>query len=167
MVKMGIFIFFLVCQKIMQNNSVFVYGSLQNEQVLQILLKRVPLMKDAMLKNFQRQSVAEKPYPGVKPAQDHQVAGKLLCELSDEEMQILDAFEVCHQEHGAEYVREAVQVHLGNNEIVDTYVYVYGVPYQCNLYGSWDYDQFVQTALEGFLQACKQFDSEYHQQNKL
>ena len=82
----------------------FIYGSLMSEEVLRALLHRCPTVQPALLRGFHRFRIRGRPYPAIAPvpadfadggaAPGGEVAGLVLCGLSEAERAILDYFEV-------------------------------------------------------------------------
>ncbi|KAJ7517534.1 hypothetical protein O6H91_21G027900 [Diphasiastrum complanatum] len=58
--------------------NIFVYGSLLAEEVLDVLIKRVPRRVDAYLENFQRYSVRGRVYPAAVPVEGKGISGKMM-----------------------------------------------------------------------------------------
>ncbi|KAG0558349.1 hypothetical protein KC19_10G021500 [Ceratodon purpureus] len=73
--------------------NVFVYGSLLAPEVLIALLHRVPRASLAVVHDFHRYSIKNRIYPAVLPKKGDKVFGKVLFDLSDQELHILDEFE--------------------------------------------------------------------------
>ncbi|XP_024363003.1 AIG2-like protein D isoform X3 [Physcomitrium patens] len=73
--------------------NVFVYGSLLAPEVLTALLHRVPPASLAVVHDYHRFSIKNRIYPAVLPSKGDKVFGKVLFDLSDQELHILDEFE--------------------------------------------------------------------------
>uniref|UniRef100_A0A453NA23 Putative gamma-glutamylcyclotransferase n=1 Tax=Aegilops tauschii subsp. strangulata TaxID=200361 RepID=A0A453NA23_AEGTS len=56
--------------------SVFVYGTLMAEEVVRVLLGRVPPSSPALLPNHQRLSIRGRVYPAILPVDGSKVPGK-------------------------------------------------------------------------------------------
>ncbi|KAK4401079.1 AIG2-like protein D [Sesamum angolense] len=87
-------------------SNVFVYGSLLANDVVRVLLGRVPPSSPAVLPHYQRFSIKECVYPAIIPAQDKKVNGKVLFGITPPELYILDVFE------DVEYERKTANVLL-------------------------------------------------------
>eukprot|EP00268_Persea_americana_P031206 TRINITY_DN3030_c0_g2_i9.p1 TRINITY_DN3030_c0_g2~~TRINITY_DN3030_c0_g2_i9.p1 ORF type:complete len:142 (+),score=23.21 TRINITY_DN3030_c0_g2_i9:142-567(+) len=87
-------------------HSVFVYGSLLADEVVHVLLKRVPDSSPAILNNFHRFSIKGRVYPAILPVENKKVTGRVLLGITDPELGVLDTFE------DVEYERKAVEVSL-------------------------------------------------------
>ncbi|KAK9099687.1 hypothetical protein Scep_023117 [Stephania cephalantha] len=121
-------------------NSVFVYGSLLADEVVRLLLKRVPLSSPATLPNFHRFSIKGRIYPAIKPVENNKVTGRVLLGVTDPELEVLDIFE------DVEYERRLVDVTLIDRyEKLDAYAYVWVDKNDPNLYGDWDFEAQVFT----------------------
>ncbi|KAI3967889.1 hypothetical protein MKX01_027072, partial [Papaver californicum] len=57
-------------------HSVFVYGSLLADDVVRVLLNRVPRNSPAILDNFKRFSVKGCVYPAILPVENTKVTGR-------------------------------------------------------------------------------------------
>ncbi|CAA7033072.1 unnamed protein product [Microthlaspi erraticum] len=133
-------------------HSVFVYGSLMADDVVRLLLKRVPHTASAILPDFHRFSIKGRVYPTILPAEADKVSGKVLFGITDDELYILDEFE------DIEYTRENVQVLLtDSSEKLQTKTYVWANKDDPDLYGTWDFEEWKQLHMEGFLKMTKEF----------
>ncbi|XP_057251784.1 LOW QUALITY PROTEIN: uncharacterized protein LOC104897326 [Beta vulgaris subsp. vulgaris] len=123
------------------NHTVFVYGSLladQVVQVVQVLLNRVPASSPAILPNFNRFSIKGRVYLAILPVENKKVLGRVLTGVTNHELDILDIFE------DVEYVRNSVEVTLEDSlEKLQAYAYVWDDKDDPNLYGDWDFEQEV------------------------
>jgi gamma-glutamylcyclotransferase (GGCT)/AIG2-like uncharacterized protein YtfP len=72
--------------------NLFVYGSLLNEKVLDILLKRKIENFPAVLKGYHRFCVRDAPYPAISLRTDGIVDGKILL-IKENEKKLLDDYE--------------------------------------------------------------------------
>uniref|UniRef100_A0A0E0E609 Putative gamma-glutamylcyclotransferase n=1 Tax=Oryza meridionalis TaxID=40149 RepID=A0A0E0E609_9ORYZ len=57
-------------------HSVFVYGSLMQDEVVRTIIKRVPPSSPALLPNYHRFNIKGRIYPAILPVQSKKVAGK-------------------------------------------------------------------------------------------
>jgi gamma-glutamylcyclotransferase (GGCT)/AIG2-like uncharacterized protein YtfP len=73
--------------------DLFVYGTLMFDQILQILLGRVPLAEAARAIGWQRRLMKVGPYPTLVPKDGASVVGRILIDLSTEERLLLDVYE--------------------------------------------------------------------------
>jgi hypothetical protein len=159
---------------------IFVYGTLMNPSVVEILLgrplwateevssKHLPKVKPAILKGYSRHPVNDHVFPATIPAaatttttgNSQQVQGLLLpSTLSPVELAIFDYFE------SEEYERKTVQVEVisKNNDddplaaaaaVEDAQVYIWrnDLLSQLDLTKGWSYDSFVATHLDWYLE---------------
>ncbi|CAM9662340.1 unnamed protein product [Choristocarpus tenellus] len=75
------------------SKTLFVYGSLMQPEVLQVLLGRVPPTNKGILHGYHRYRIKEQVYPAIFPCEGSSVEGLLLPGLSPREQYILDLFE--------------------------------------------------------------------------
>ncbi|KQJ93245.1 hypothetical protein BRADI_3g03420v3 [Brachypodium distachyon] len=157
-------------------NSVFVYGTLMAEEVVRVLLGRVPPSSPALLPNHQRFSIKGRVYPAILPVDGSRVSGKVFRGLTDGELDVLDIFE------DEEYVREIVGISLTSKsaclilrlaispfvfeESSDTmlaYAYIWGNVDDPDLYGEWDFDEWRKVHLNDYLTMTQDFKEELEQ----
>lgn len=96
----------------------FVYGTLQNDTVVQELLGHRLFGRPAVLKGYDRVLDPAIGYPVIHPREGAVVAGTVLDGVDDNLLAILDAYE------GPQYRRIVVQVHTVEGRVLDAYVYV-------------------------------------------
>ncbi|CAL5040363.1 unnamed protein product [Urochloa decumbens] len=116
-------------------HSVFVYGSLMADEVVRTILKRVPPAAPAILPNYHRFNIKGRIYPAILPVESNKVAGLVVMGVTDEELQVLDAFE------DVEYTRTRVEISLTDSSekmLADAYVWTDAE--DPNLYGEWDFE---------------------------
>ncbi|ESQ46423.1 hypothetical protein EUTSA_v10000361mg [Eutrema salsugineum] len=136
-------------------HSVFVYGSLMADDVVQLLLNRVPRTASAILPDFHRFSIKGRVYPAILPAEADKVPGKVLFGITDDELYILDEFE------DIDYERKNVQVLLtDSSEKLQTKTYIWANKDDPDLYGTWEFEEWKQLHMEGFLKMTKEFAEE-------
>ncbi|KAL8504357.1 hypothetical protein ACS0TY_022906 [Phlomoides rotata] len=116
-------------------STIFVYGSLLADDVVRVLLGRVPPSSPAILPHFQRFSIKGRVYPAIVPGEDKKVTGKVLLGITPPELHILDEFE------DVEYERASVNVFLKDGtEKLEAYTYVWENKTDPDLYGEWDFE---------------------------
>ncbi|KAK9097686.1 hypothetical protein Syun_024731 [Stephania yunnanensis] len=143
------------------------------DEVVRLLLKRVPLSSPATLPNFHRFRIKGRIYPAIKPLENNNVTGRVLLDITDPELEVLDIFE------DVEYERRLVDVTLIDNVIsistpfphcekynwkflpclslqdryekLDAYAYVWVDKNDPNLYGDWDFEEWRRTHMNDFL----------------
>ncbi|XP_057511897.1 AIG2-like protein D isoform X2 [Actinidia eriantha] len=116
-------------------HSVFVYGSLLADDVVRVLLKRVPESSPAVLNGFHRFSIKGRVYPAILPLENKKVIGKVLSGITAPEIAILDTFE------DVEYERRIVEVSLmDSSQSLQSYAYVWANSNDPTLYGDWNFE---------------------------
>ncbi|CAM6085046.1 unnamed protein product [Calypogeia fissa] len=143
--------------------NVFVYGSLLAPEVLTALLDRNPPSSPAVVKDFHRYSIKGHVYPAVLPVKGSEVIGKVLFDLTDKELEVLDEFE------DVDYFKKTVEPTLLDTKELNISIasplkanmYVWANSQDKNLYGDWDYEVFVHASFksnylpsEGFAAKC-------------
>ncbi|CAN6192988.1 unnamed protein product [Urochloa humidicola] len=142
-------------------HSVFVYGSLMADEVVRTILKRVPPAAPAILPNYHRFNIKDRIYPAILPVESKKVAGMVVMGVTDEELQVLDAFE------DVEYTRTRVEISLtDSSEKMMADAYVWTDAEDPNLYGEWDFEEWKKlhmkdflTMTNGFMQSLEQLDA--------
>ncbi|PUZ59229.1 hypothetical protein GQ55_4G023600 [Panicum hallii var. hallii] len=127
-------------------HSVFVYGSLMADEVVRAILKRVPPAAPALLPNYHRFNIKGRIYPAILPVESKKVEGMVIMGVTDEELQVLDAFE------DVEYTRTRVEISLADSSekmLADTYVW--SDAEDSNLYGEWDFEEWKKLHMKDFL----------------
>lgn len=102
----------------MTTSRIFVYGTLQDEHVVERLLGRRLPWQPAVLEGYCRMLDASIGYPVVHPLAGASVDGRLLDGVDQEALAALDAYE------GREYRRVTVRVQTSDGRAVDAYAYV-------------------------------------------
>ncbi|WVZ78623.1 hypothetical protein U9M48_026305 [Paspalum notatum var. saurae] len=149
------------------SHNVFVYGSLMADEVVRAILKRVPLAVPAILQDYldlrfhsicrHRFNIKGRIYPAILPAESKKVAGLVITGITDEELQVLDAFE-------PEYTRTRVEASLTDSSekmLVDAYVW--SDAEDPDLYGEWDFEEWKKLHLKDFLTMTSGFMHEREQ----
>ncbi|XP_022851257.1 AIG2-like protein D [Olea europaea var. sylvestris] len=136
-------------------HNVFVYGSLLADDVVQVLLNRIPASSPATLPNYHRFSIRGRVYPAILPIENNKVTGKVLLGITPLELHILDEFE------DAEYERRTVDVFLmDSSEKLQAHTYVWENKTDPNLYGEWNFEIWKQLHKDDFLKMTKGFVEE-------
>lgn len=145
---------------------IFVYGSLQVEAVLKIVLGRVPSMEPAILPNHRRVRLHNRCYPAVIPQPLHSVSGFILQDFTPTDLATLDAFE------DSAYERRVCPVQLSNPErVIQARVWV-RLPHHEKtdelmdgdvvLDGpDWSLEEFEREDKERYLEACSAWATSY------
>lgn len=134
-------------------NSIFVYGTLLNDEIVDLLLKSKPTKCDAVLNDYKRVTVLGEVFPAIFPEKNSQVKGAIMTGLSDHHIDILDEYEsFC-------YERKQVTVSLVDNTQYPCETFICKPEYKDLLSSeAWSNKNFRQKHLQPFL---KQLTSEY------
>ncbi|XP_010526283.1 PREDICTED: protein AIG2 A [Tarenaya hassleriana] len=133
-------------------HNLFVYGGLQEPDVVRLLLNRAPDSVSALLPGFHRFRLKGRVYPAVLPSENGKIPGKVLKGLTDDELKMLDLFE------DVEYDRKTVEVVLTDtSEKMQVETYVWGNKDDPDLYGEWDFEEWKRLHMGRFLTATKNF----------
>ncbi|KAL7609891.1 hypothetical protein Lser_V15G10561 [Lactuca serriola] len=137
------------------DHTVFVYGSLLADDVVQVLLNRIPQTSPAILNGYHRFSIKGRVYPAIIPVENKKVTGRVLFGLSASELYILDTYE------DEEYDKRTVDVSLlDTSEVLQAYVYIWANSSDPDLYGEWDFEEWKESKLEDYLKMTKSFVEE-------
>ncbi|XVE71405.1 hypothetical protein DITRI_Ditri10aG0147500 [Diplodiscus trichospermus] len=136
-------------------HNVFVYGSLLADDVVRVLLNRIPPYSSALLNGFRRFSIKGRVYPAILPVQNDRVIGRVLLGITDPELHILDEFE------DVEYQRTDVEVSLlDSSDKLQAHAYVWNNVNDPNLYGDWDFEEWERVHKESFIKMTTGFMEE-------
>ncbi|KAM0059341.1 putative gamma-glutamyl cyclotransferase [Helianthus debilis subsp. tardiflorus] len=137
------------------SHTVFVYGSLLADDVVQALLNRLPQVSPAILNGYHRFSIKGRDYPAILPVENKKVTGRVLTGLSATELDILDMYE------DDKYDKRVVDVSLLDaSEVLQAYAYVWGNNTDPDLYGEWDFEEFKESKLKDYLEMTKNYVKE-------
>nr|XP_043638869.1 AIG2-like protein D [Erigeron canadensis] len=135
--------------------AVFVYGSLLADDVVRLLLNRIPQTSPAFLNGYHRFSIKGRVYPAISPVENSKVIGRVLIGLSAKELDILDEYEA------EEYDKKLVDVYLlDTSEVLQAYTYVWGNSVDPDLYGEWDFEDFKAAKLKDYVERTKRYVEE-------
>ena len=127
---------------IAERGDLFVYGTLQFPEVLEVLLGRIPQIGAAVLVGWRAAALARRTYPGLIPATTT-VRGMLLTGLTDDEVVLLDEYE------SGPYDLRKVALTGGR----DAWAYVW-TDASSVLAADWSADLFAADQLPGFVGQC-------------
>lgn len=99
-------------------SRLFVYGTLQDDRLVERLLGRRLAWQPAVLEGYCRRLDTSIGYPVVHPLAGASVDGRLLEDVDHDALAALDAYE------GREYRRVTVRVQTRNGRAVDAFAYV-------------------------------------------
>ncbi|KAF8058053.1 AIG2LD [Scenedesmus sp. PABB004] len=135
--------------------AAFVYGTLMADEVLKLLIKRVPPSRPATLAGYARYRVKGQVFPAIVPSSsDSTVAGKVLMELTPSELHVLDVYEA------EEYYRATVRPELEDGGSLEADVYVWKDEFRDQLLldqPDWDFDAFMAQHLPEYLNMSAAF----------
>ena len=133
--------------------NLFVYGTLMDEEIFQIVAGERPSSDQAVLHGYIRKQVIGEVYPAIAEKSGHQVAGTLYYHLTETALNRLDRFE------GDQYDRCSLEVSLQSGQVADAQVYVFAEKSKQRLApDDWDYQTFLNSGKELFLRGYSGFD---------
>ncbi len=137
----------------MSPSHCFTYGSLMWADIMARVCGRELASEPASLAGHSRHPVRGEDYPGLRPAPDGVVAGRLYRDVDAAAWARLDAFE------GDEYERVGVLVTLADGSEVPAQVYRFRGDVAARLLpGAWDVDAFEREGRARFLARYVGFD---------
>ena len=128
----------------------FVYGTLVLDQVIRILIDRVPAHEPATAHGWRVVRLPDRPYPGLV-SDDGQAHGRLYTDLTASEWATLDAFE------DPIYVLTTIVISPGARPAL---AYIW--PNE-HLPSAWTLDDFNATNLTPYLERCAAWRERYQQ----
>ncbi|KAJ0230858.1 AIG2-like protein B [Hirschfeldia incana] len=129
-------------------HNVFVYGSFQEPDIVNIMLERTPEIISVTLPGFKSFRLKGRLYPCIVPSEAGEVQGKVLMGLSDKELANLDAVE------GNEYEKVTVEVDNSEKMTVNTYIWIN--KHDSDMYGEWDFEEWKQLHKPKFMETIKE-----------
>uniref|UniRef100_A0A0D9VC44 Putative gamma-glutamylcyclotransferase n=1 Tax=Leersia perrieri TaxID=77586 RepID=A0A0D9VC44_9ORYZ len=140
------------------SHRVFVYGTLMAEEVVRVLIGRLPSSSPAVLPNHQRFSTKGRVYPAILPVDGKEVSGKVFMGITDSELNVLDIFE------DEEYVKRTVEISLTDtSEKLLAYAYIWGNRDDPDLYDEWNFEEWRRVHLEDYVSMTQEFKEELEQ----
>ena len=143
-------------------SSLFAYGTLEIEPVMETVTGRSFGSTPAALSNFARFLLRGRTYPGIFRDDGSEVRGVLYEKVDRDSLALLDLFE------GDFFRRERVQVATSSRPRVDACAYV--VPLERRAAFStqpWDREAFAMLHLGEFLLQCREFHSEQIRRSRM
>ena len=126
--------------------NLFVYGTLMDREIMQIVTGGLFSSAKATLQGYVRKQVVGEVYPAIDRRQGHDVVGILYYDLSESALKKLDCFE------GDQYDRCGVSVSLQDSQLADAQAYVFTEKSRQRLSADdWDYRFFLKTGKPSFL----------------
>jgi gamma-glutamylcyclotransferase (GGCT)/AIG2-like uncharacterized protein YtfP len=126
-------------------HTVFVYGTLQHPPLLHRLLGRVPASVPAELTGHRAAPLAGRAYPGLVRDEGGVAPGRLLVDLTDDDLVVLDAFE------GPEYERIGVVATVDGADVPADAWLLTGPSRRLAEAGQWSLERFLAEDVESFL----------------
>ena len=126
-------------------HTVFVYGTLQHPPLLHRLLGRVPASVPAELAGHRAAPLAGRPYPGLVRDDGHVARGRIIIDLSDDDLATLDAFE------GPEYGRIGVVATVDGGDVPADAWLLIGPSRRLAAPGQWSLERFLAEDVDDFL----------------
>ncbi|CAN8233112.1 unnamed protein product [Cochlearia groenlandica] len=132
-------------------HNIFVYGSFQDHDVLNVMLDRTPDLVSATLPGFERFRLKGRLYPCIVPSEKGEVKGKVLIGLTGEELETLDIIE------GNEYERVTVGVvRNDDSEKMTVKTYIWINKDDLDIDGEWDFEEWKQLHKKKFIETFKE-----------
>ena len=132
--------------------NLFVYGTLMDREIFQIVAGELPSSDQAILHGYIRKQVIGEVYPAIAERTESEVVGILYDNLSETALHRLDRFE------GDQYDRCRVKVSLQTGQFADAQVYVFAEKSKQRLSSdNWDYQAFLNGEKELFLKGYSGF----------
>ncbi|MFI9404397.1 gamma-glutamylcyclotransferase family protein [Nocardia sp. NPDC052316] len=128
-----------------QRHALFVYGTLQFPEILEVLIGRVPQRQPATAPGWRVATLTDRLYPGLVPAPNGLAHGTILSGLTPAEWEILDAFE------DDEYDLRPIQL-ADSTHPIWTYVWTSAVAQD-----DWRSQDFATTYLTQFTVHCAEW----------
>jgi len=132
--------------------NLFVYGTLMDKEIMQIVSGELFSSAKATLQGYVRKQVVGDVYPAIVERQGHDVVGILYYDLSESALKKLDRFE------GDQYDRCGVSVSLQEGQRANAQAYVFAEKSRQRLSAdNWDYRFFLKTGKASFLASYSGF----------
>ncbi|MCZ6782516.1 MAG: HAD-IIIA family hydrolase [Proteobacteria bacterium] len=139
---------------------VFAYGTLEFEDVMEVVTGRSLASTDALLPDYARFMLRDRIYPAVIESAGDETPGRLYGGVDAESLVHLDRFE------GSLYRRERVRI-LTESGVVDAFVYVLGERHRGLLRTEpWDRERFRRDSLTDYLDGCRALRSRVHREGR-
>lgn len=132
--------------------NIFVYGTLLNTEVLQLLINEPLSLQKAELINYKRVTVLGEVFPAIFPEKNSKVDGAVIMGLNDSNIDLLDEYE------DILYDRKSVTVALTNKHQVLCETYIVKPEYRHLLSDqAWSNDKFREQHLEKFVSKLTEY----------
>ena len=138
--------------------ALFVYGSLQFQDVIEAVSGRRFPAEEAVLHGYRRRRIQNHSFPGIRPNSAEKTEGQILRDLLGADLQVFDAFE------GDLYERKTVSVRIRSDRLqTDTEAFAYVIRDEFADWMSaepWDLGWFQKNELRSFIPRCREFRDE-------
>ena len=134
-------------------NKLFVYGTLLLDDVVRVLIGRIPDYQHAVAPGWQAVCLPQRVYPGLVPGPG-EAAGKVFTDLTDTEWATLDAFE------DPDYTLATVSVLLSTEVEMDALSYTWRGRHTNQ---PWSATDFGRDELANYLDRCRNWRQRYEQ----
>ena len=119
-------------------NTLFAYGTLMCEDIMQEVAGCLPQHHNGILKGFKRRQIRGEQYPAVFPDRNACVEGVVYLNVSDVSWDRLDRFE------GEMYIRQNVVISLQDGKTIEAMAYVLRPEYVgCLDEMEWSFTEFL------------------------
>lgn len=139
-----------------ETNNLFVYGTLLLDEVIKVLLGRIPHYQYAVAPGWQVVCLPQRVYPGLVPGQG-EAAGKVFIDLTDAEWATLDDFEDCA------YSLAAIRVSIFTETEMDALSYLWRGDHSGQ---PWSAIDFGRDELTNYLDRCYNWRQRYEERRK-
>ena len=130
--------------------TLFVYGTLQLDAVMEAVTGRRFERTAAVLEGYRRRRVRSRAYPAITPSDHEGTEGVVFRGLDDETLRRLDVFE------GDLYERRQLPVQVEGEGSIDAWVYVLAPEHAGRLSDQpWDLEDFAVEHGEAFALSCR------------
>lgn len=126
-------------------NNLFVYGSMLSPDVVRAITGENISTSDAYIKNFSRRKLKDRDYPAIIQHEGGIVIGKILHDVREELVQLIDVFE------GDEYGKKEVLAILKDDTELNAYTYIWNGNSTDVQMEDWDFMHFESHKLRTFL----------------
>jgi gamma-glutamylcyclotransferase (GGCT)/AIG2-like uncharacterized protein YtfP len=138
-----------------ETNKLFVYGTLLLDDVISVVIGRIPQYQNAVAPGWQIACLPHRDYPGLIPGQGEAV-GKVFTDLTGTEWATLDAFE------DPAYTLTAIRVLLSTEIDTDALAYIWRGDH---IDKPWSATNFSRDKLANYLDRCRNWRQRYEQRS--
>lgn len=129
--------------------NIFVYGTLIFPEIVFALTGKNFKTQNATLEGYRRYKIFDdnipRRYPAIAESEGHKVEGKILFEVDEESLKILDFFEE------EDYFRKELTVLTDNDRKVSAFVYLWNSELKEKLKSDWSPEEFEKEHLQEYV----------------